>query len=407
MTIKEHFQKYLNMTPYLHIPEKEWKEIVGTYEEDAIVEELAQVLHTYPPPIPKIDEKDTIDAYSKLKGTWWADILKEGEWFPRNDRYSKYPLTFQGKPWYFRRSNVGNNASNPFHIETRWKVDWVRMPSVWRSWQKPEGIKTIIRAYFTLEQLLHEVNLDTLKIAVNLRKYVPAQFKPSIAKAFYDRFRSENILDFSAGWGDRLCAFYASEHGKHYVGIDPNTANHSGYQKQIEFYKKHKTFFENDKTVEMIDSPAEDVDYSRFENFFDMVFTSPPYFNTEKYTYDDTQSWVRYKTIDEWNKNFLHKTLGKIIPAVKQGGIIAINISDVYSSPDKGYVDIVNPMNDFLKEKGLEYQGCIGMEMAKRMNSAGAGEARSDYYSEEHRERAEELQNQAFGEPIWIWKKIN
>ena len=155
----------------------------------------------------------------------------------------------------------------------------------------------------------------------------------------------------------------------------------------------------------MIDSPAEDVDYSRFENFFDMVFTSPPYFNTEKYTYDDTQSWVRYKTIDEWNKNFLHKTLDKIIPAVKQGGIIAINISDVYSSPDKGYVDIVNPMNDFLKEKGLEYQGCIGMEMAKRMNSAGAGEARSDYYSEEHRERAEELQNQAFGEPIWIWKK--
>ena len=37
------------------------------------------------------------------------------------------------------------------------------------------------------------------------------------------------------------------------------------------------------------------------------MFTSPPYFNVERYSYDDTQSWVRYKTINDWNKDFLHK----------------------------------------------------------------------------------------------------
>ena len=50
------------------------------------------------------------------------------------------------------------------------------------------------------------------------------------------------------------------------------------------------------------------------------------------YSYDDTQSWVRYKDIDDWNKDFLHSTLGKLWKSVKKGGYVLINISDVYSN---------------------------------------------------------------------------
>ena len=50
-----------------------------------------------------------------------------------------------------------------------------------------------------------------------------------------------------------------------------------------------------------------------YENFFDTIFTSPPYFNTEKYSLHDTQSYLRYKKIDDWNTNFLHKTIDKLI----------------------------------------------------------------------------------------------
>jgi hypothetical protein len=243
-------------------------------------------------------------------------------------------------------------------------------------------------------------------MATTLRKYVASQFKPVIAKAFYDKFKSENILDFSAGWGDRLCAFFASETGRHYVGIDPNLDNHPNYTNQIEFYQKHSTFFENDKTAEMIAMPAEDVDYTKYENFFDTIFTSPPYFNTEKYSTHDTQSYLRYKKIDDWNKNFLHKTIQKLIPTLKKDGILAINIADVFSAPDKGYVDIVNAMNDFIKSEGLEYMGCIGMEMTKRFNSGGAGNAKSEYFDDALKQKTEESKNQAFGEPIWMWRKL-
>ena len=127
--IKDYFKKFYDMKPYLFIDEKEWKYIMETYEKDDVVEELSKALHTYPCPIPKITEKETLKSLNKLKGVRWNDLLVEKEWFPRNEKESDYPLTHK----YFKRDNKGNNASNPFHIENRWKVDWTRTPSGWRT----------------------------------------------------------------------------------------------------------------------------------------------------------------------------------------------------------------------------------------------------------------------------------
>ena len=399
--IIDYFTKFYDMKPYLFIDEKEWKYIMETYEKDEVVDELAKCLHTYPCPIPQITEEESLRSLKRLKGVKWPDILVEDFWFPRNEQKSKYILS----PKYFKRDNKGNNASNPFHIETRWKVDWTRTPSGWKTWQTIDGIKTIVRAFWSLEKVLTKVDLQSIRMATTLRKYVASQFKPSIAKGFYDYFRSGNVLDFSAGWGDRLAGFYCGETTKSYVGIDPNTLNHPNYQRQVEFYKENQTFFEEPKEVEFICEPAEDVDYSKYENYFDTIFTSPPYFNVEKYSDEDTQSYIRYKDIDSWNKNFLHKTIEKIIPTLKKDGILAINIADVYDAKNKTYFDICNPMNDFIKSQGLEYYGCIGMEMTKRFNSGGAGNAKSEYFSEDLKDKTKETENIAFGEPIWIWKK--
>jgi hypothetical protein len=405
MGIKEYFKKFYGMTPYLRIEEDEWQYILKTYEKDDIVETLSEVCHTYPLPIPVYTNEEVLEDYKKLKGTWWPDILIEGEWFPRNSRESEYPLTMDGKHLYFKKYTVGNKCSNKFHVENRYKVDWVRGPSGWRTWQTVEGIKTIVRAFFTLEKVLTDVNINSLKMAMNLRKYVASQFKPNVAKALYDYFNSENVLDFSAGWGDRFAGFYASPKTKHYVGIDPNLNNHPNYLLQEEYYKKYQTFFEEPKKATFIPQPAEDVDYSEYENYFDTVFTSPPYFNTERYSDHDTQSYLRYKEIDDWNTNFLHKALDKIIPTIKKDGILAVNIADVYSAPAGGYVDITNSMNNFLVSRGLKYRGCIGMEMTKRPNNGGAGTGVSEYFSDESKKTAEQNKNHTFGEPIWIFQK--
>ena len=406
----DYFDQFKNMSPYLHINAEQWKHIQTAFEKADVCESLAKLAMEYPLPYQEISEDDARKEYLALKKTRWNELLKDDEWFIRKAGDSRFGLGLEGKQLYFRRVNTGNQASNYFQQANRWGVDGTVSPGPDRTWRTYEFMVTLMGAMYTLK--FDEINRGTLRVALSLRKYICSQFKPNVAKALYDYFKAETILDFAAGWGDRMCGFYASETGKHYVGIDPRKENHPIYRQQAEFYEKNNGFFEVEKKADFVESPAEDFDYAGYDNYFDIAFTSPPYFSVERYSYDDTQSWVRYKTIDEWNEQFLHKALGKIWKTLKKGGVLIVNIADVYASSkgtDKGYRAITTPMNEYLeKQEGAEYLGCMGMEMAKRPGSAGAGaiiEGDEGRYTEEALEKAREAADKTFCEPMWVWKK--
>jgi len=406
----DYFDQFKNMSPYLHINAEQWKHIQTAFEKADVCESLAKLAMEYPLPYQEISEDDARKEYLALKKTRWNELLKDDEWFIRKAGDSRFGLGLEGKQLYFRRVNTGNQASNYFQQANRWGVDGTVSPGPDRTWRTYEFMVTLMGAMYTLK--FDEINRGTLRVALSLRKYICSQFKPNVAKALYDYFKAETILDFAAGWGDRMCGFYASETGKHYVGIDPRKENHPIYRQQAEFYEKNNGFFEVEKKADFVESPAEDFDYAGYDNYFDIAFTSPPYFSVERYSYDDTQSWVRYKTIDEWNEQFLHKALGKIWKTLKKGGVLIVNIADVYASSkgtDKGYRAITTPMNEYLeKQEGAEYLGCMGMEMAKRPGSAGAGaiiEGDEGRYTEEALEKAREAADKTFCEPMWVWRK--
>ena len=405
----EYFDKFLNMEPYLYIDEKEWEHIKNTFDKEDVKESLAKVAMTYEIPYAEISKKDAHRHYLKLKGMKHTDILVEGEWFAREGTEYRYGLSFEGKQQYFRRINTGNQSSNYFQQANRWSVDGAVSPGPQRTWENEKFMTSLMGSAYSLK--MDKINRNVLRTMIGLRKYICAQFKPNVSKVIYDKLNSKNVLDFSAGWGDRLAGFYAGETSEYYLGIDPRKENHPIYEEQSEFYDKHRSMFEPNKTSEFICQPAEDVDFTKYKDKFDTVFTSPPYFNVERYSYDDTQSWVKYKEIDEWNENFLQKTLKNLWCSVKSGGYLLVNISDVYSnskwSTERGWLEICNPMNDFLSTfTDSEYQGCIGMELAKRPNSGGAGTAKSDDYSEESLKKAKETKDKTFCEPIWIWRKL-
>ena len=405
----EYFDRFKGMEPYLNINQHEWNYIKETFDKDDVKESLAKVAMTYPMPYAEITESDAHTELRKLKGMRHNEVLTEGEWFAREGTEYKYDLTWQGKQQYFRRVNIGNKASNYFQQENRWSVDGSVAPGPKRTWESEKFMTSLMGAAYSLK--LPYIDKKYLRTMISLRKYICSQFKPNVAKILYDKLGSKNILDFSAGWGDRLAGFYGSETGEFYMGIDPRKENHPIYKEQSSFYEKHRSMFEVEKKSLFLESPAEDVDFSVYENKFDTVFTSPPYFNVERYSYDDTQSWVKYKDITDWNEKFLQKTLKNLWCSVKAGGYLLVNISDVYTnskwSTERGWLEICNPMNDFLSTfHDSEYQGCIGMEMAKRPNSGGAGTAKSEDYNEETLQKTEETKDKRFCEPIWVWRKI-
>ena len=404
-----YFDKFYDMEPYLSIDEKEWEYIKTTFDKEDVKESLAKVAMTYEIPYAEISKKDAYRDYLKLKGMKHTDILVDGEWFAREGTEYTYNLNFESKQQYFRRLNAGNNSSNYFQQKNRWSVDGSVSPGPQRTWENEKFMTSLMGSAYSLK--MPKINRNVLRTMIGLRKYICAQFKPNVSKVLYDKLRSKNVLDFSAGWGDRLAGFYASETAEYYVGIDPRKENHPIYNEQSEFYDTHKSMFEPKKKVEFICSPAEDVDFTKYNDTFDTVFTSPPYFNVERYSYDDTQSWVKYKEINEWNEHFLQRTLKNLWCSVKSGGYLLVNISDVYTnskwSTERGWLEICNPMNNFLSTfSDSEYQGCIGMELAKRPNSGGAGTAKSKDYTEEALKKTEETKDKTFCEPIWIWKKL-
>ena len=383
-----HFDKFLDMKPWLVITKPEWTWILENINEDIIKESLTVLLSKYKFPYKGITFEDASNEFIKLKELDTTRLLSNDKWFSRSS------LNCKLSDKVLSGTNIGNKASDFFQEEWRMKTELENSPSQWRCWNTPKFMRTLINAFFSLK--VTEFNEVAVRRALTLRKGIASQFKPSVAKWLYDTYESKNILDFSAGWGDRLCGFYASKNGKNFLGIDPNPNVHIGYEKQIELYS---SLCGDSRKAKTIISTAEDIDLTHYHNKFDMVFTSPPYFNREKYTNDTTQSWNRYRAIEDWLEYFLFKTISNIEPSIISGGILAINISDVCSTSKgkkgKQWLEICNPLLNYVEStKKFKLEEIIGYKMLKKIGSLKDNpdsNIQEDYI---------------FGEPLFIWRKI-
>ena len=152
-------------------------------------------------------------------------------------------------------------------------------------------------------------------------------FRPATAKALYELYGKDNckVLDTSSGFGGRLLGFFTAKNTAEYVGIDPNTAD--SCNKFIEFMQMR--FGINKKAyVNKIGSEDFTIEnYPQYENYFDISFTSPPYFNIERYSDDITQSHVKFNTYDLWVDGFYRNTIYNSCNSLKLDGVFAVNIS--------------------------------------------------------------------------------
>ena len=80
-----------------------------------------------------------------------------------------------------------------------------------------------------------------------------------------------------------------------------------------------------EKKVDIYKQGSED---SVFGESLDLCFTSPPYFDTEKYSDEPTQSYIKYPTQDEWVNGFLRKTIENCYYGLKEGGYMLYNIAN-------------------------------------------------------------------------------
>ena len=361
----------------LVIDKPNWYKLKNEYSQQELKDAISDAIEDLPLPLYPITEQDAKQEFDELVKFDDRTLLT------KDNLYSKADYKYELSHWYLKNSVVGRKASNYFHQLARWRVQHARHTSPYRSWTIKKFHQTFLNPLWTLG--MPEVNSKYLRMCIQMRMYMAAQYPPAVAKSLYNLFEAKNVLDFSMGWGDRLAGFHASN-AKSYTGIDPNEEVMKNYPRQNELYETYKK-------TKFIQAPAEDVDLRDSE--FDMVFTSPPYFHVERYADDETQSWKRYgNDIDVWLGDFLFPVLEKCWNSLKDGGTMIINIADVYAT-DKGntksYVSICDPMNDFIKSlPQSNYTGCIGLQLNRRPGSNND---------------KPESKNKKIIEPMWVWKK--
>lgn len=322
-----------------------------------------------PLPIPIMQDEKCKEDFKNLCLYDCSALWKAGLW---NTKFTYDCLP--ALEFYIDSKPAGALASRKFTLSERVKTDHQHIMGLQRAWTTPKSRQSVLRALFSNKGLLKNgINDAVLFKALQLRKYLPSQFRPTAAKCIYQHFGSRKILDFSSGWGDRLIAALACQpQVQSYTAVDPNLSLHQKYREAIQFYAAQN----NAMQFVSIAQPAECVDYTQYGSF-DLIFTSPPYFNAELYDRtSESQSHNKFKTPQNWLDGFLFETLRRVIPRLDIGGHLILNISDIFGSElentqsqgkKRKRVSMIDPLIEFinLNYSNMRFVGMIGLRMAK------------------------------------------
>lgn len=355
------------------------------------------------PRMPKPEQKAR-RAFHKLVKTARSTILKLGDGadYVSECTYRHWDTaTVLGLIGLGAGSNV---ISDRFQWENRLRCRGYNSKSPLEIWEKEEFLRKVdwIFSSFAEERAEKGIRRGDYTGTFRLRSYTATQFRPQVAKAFMDLYATGGVvLDISCGWGDRLAGFYASR-AHQYIGGDPNRACFPIYLAQALAYERwldprvvptverfvttkgHDAFrVTGTKIVTIVCGPAEDIDWPVQ---VDLIFSSPPYFNTERYAAEQgpeasaDQSWSRYLTIEAWQNGFLYPAVDRARAVLRPGGVLALNIADPTVGEQRN--EICDPLMDRLTGQGMLFAGVVAMAVKNRPSPDPEAEGAAKRFAE-------------------------
>jgi SAM-dependent methyltransferase len=184
-------------------------------------------------------------------------------------------------------------------------------------------------------------------------------FKPQNARAIVEYLCPVlwgNVYDYSAGYGGRLLGISGSTMSYNYTAVDPNTETieYLNYLNDC-IYDATGRRGTLHKNVSEVFVP-EDVD---------LAFSSPPYFNLEKYSDEPTQCMNQFKTLDEWFEGYVVPTMSNIYKGLNPDGVFATNIAD-YKVGGKTEFKVCERWIATAEKLGFKYKQTIRMMLNTR-----------------------------------------
>lgn len=208
-----------------------------------------------------------------------------------------------------------------------WKVKCNDMLTPWEIFHNDDLFNKAIRKRIKIGDNISDAGIRKILKLFSGSQSV-SNFRPSAACAIYDKhlIGTENVVyDMSSGYGGRLLGALACPKVKHYIGTDPCLETFLG------LCRMNQDLGEG-KTVELYNFGSEE--FQPTADSVDLCFTSPPYFNTEKYSNEQTQSYMKFPTQQSWISDFIGQTVRNCHRALKSNGKLLINIANVKTFPN-------------------------------------------------------------------------
>lgn len=269
-----------------------------------IVAELKRFYPDGPPPFPKMSDTDCIRDFVFLYN--------------------------QENKMLERCAAFGATLCNAFFGDARVHARHKEYPNMADMWRNTANMTRVCKKMTDFSGW----TIENLYKAYTIQYYMACNFRPMYARNIYDYMllpgvSNKRVLDPCAGFGGRLLGFYASTTCSEYVGIDPNPLLTDPFKNMMAWMDEKFPTLTCKKKVSIYPRASEDVIFETLGTggLYDIVFTSPPYWDIEVYNKQDpNQVHNRYSTVLEFHKGFFEPLMAKSCNALKPGGVFALNI---------------------------------------------------------------------------------
>ena len=254
------------------------------------------------------------------------DIVENWKVYPSLEEFISNIIDIPSAKYQFNRlcqgyNNEGYNISLLFNPHRLLIPTW-KEKGIWYGFQNDVKYHIQFARYLVNVQKKIPPSPYYHKImGVGHKGYMYVQeFPPYLARDIYKIYckDGDKILNPCAGWGGRLIGLASCMYKNiEYWETDPSTKTFEGLVKLKEFLRLGDNYKQFHLPFEELEVP---------EDYFDFVFTSPPYFDTERYSKEPTQSYVGQKTYEDWRDNFLFPMLDKIMYTMNDRGVCLLNV---------------------------------------------------------------------------------
>ncbi len=277
------------------------------------------------PEKPKIDKENLAKLlYNSLKDISLEEFV--GLLTNKYDLFVEYADLYNGE----RTCKMLSLLFNPHRLDTKTKG---HPESVYGAVKKESFAKNIARTTLFLKKREKDNFLYRALEVGSGGVALANEFPPHIARDLalkHNLNSSSKVLDPCAGWGGRLIGF--STIVNNYECFEPAAKTAEGLVKLTDFIKLFRPEF--NAIIHCL--PFEESILQ--EGSYDFALTSPPYYDTEEYSDEETNSLNRYKTFELWTEEFYLPLIRKTMTALKSGSYFILNIGN------RKY-----PLNDILK----------------------------------------------------------